>query len=108
MVHTRIYVIECEKQGYYYVGSTLRLPWERLREHKEGHGSSWTTRHGYGKCVLMIEVPPKTCQELEDKMTCWLQGRYGWRYVRGGRPNGYLREKDETLAARIDGVTRPD
>ena len=26
----------------------------------------------------------------------------------GGRPNGYLREKDETLAARIDGVTRPD
>ena len=92
-MHTRVYVIECESEGYYYVGSTVRLPWQRLQEHKDGYGSSWTSKHGYKKCVVMIEVPPKMCKELEDKLTCWLQGRYGWRYVRGGDRTALCEEK---------------
>ena len=42
----RVYVAECETPGYFYVGSTVRLPHEREQEHREGWGSHWTSRHG--------------------------------------------------------------
>ena len=79
MVHTRVYVVQCKTPGYFYVGSTSRLPYLREREHKAGWGCEWTKRHGFVRTVLMI-----LCKQLEDALTVWLQCRYGYRYVRGG------------------------
>ena len=39
----RVYVIECETPGHFYVGATSRLPYIREREHKEKWGAKWTT-----------------------------------------------------------------
>ncbi len=80
----RVYVVECKTPGYWYVGSTTRLPYMREREHASGHGSHWTTLHGFKRMVLMELVPKGTCKALEDALTVWLQCRFGWRFVRGG------------------------
>ena len=84
MVYTRVYVVQCKTPGYFYVGSTLRLPYLREMEHQDGWGSQWTIKHGFERMVLMMLVPPKQCKELEDALTVWLQCRYGYRFVRGG------------------------
>ena len=80
----RVYVVECETPGYFYVGATSRLPYVRTMEHREGYGSQWTSRHGFKRMVLMQLVPPDAGKTLEDELTVWLQCRYGWRFVRGG------------------------
>ena len=82
----RVYVVECETPGYFYVGSTSRLPYVREHEHKEraGHGAQWTQLHGFKRMVFMKRVPQEACKELEDSLTVWLQCRYGYRFVRGG------------------------
>ena len=62
----RVYVIECETSGYFYVGSTVRLPHEREQEHREGWGSHWTSRHGFKRMLVMEMVPGPACDRLED------------------------------------------
>ena len=84
MVYTRVYVVQCKTPGYFYVGSTLRLPDMREKEHRDGWGSQWRIKHGFERMVLMMLVPPEQCKELEDALTVWLQCRYGYRFVRGG------------------------
>jgi predicted GIY-YIG superfamily endonuclease len=81
----RVYVVQCTTPGYFYVGSTVRLPYLREMEHREGWGSQWTTKHGFEKMLFMKLVPPLACEELEDALTVWLQARYGYRFVRGGK-----------------------
>ena len=83
-VFTRVYVVECKTPGYFYVGSTTRVPHYRIEEHESGNGCQWTKKHGYQRMVLMMVVPQALCQRLEDDLTVWLQCRYGWRFVRGG------------------------
>ena len=83
-VYLRVYVVQCKTPGYFYVGSTSRLPYLRESEHREGWGCQWTKRHGFERMVLMLLVPPAACKWLEDALTVWLQCRYGYRFVRGG------------------------
>jgi hypothetical protein len=80
----RVYVIECKTPGHFYVGATSRLPYIREREHKEKWGSKWTTLHGFKRTVFTRIVPQICCAELENMLTVHLQGRYGYRFVRGG------------------------
>ena len=84
MLYTRVYVVQCKAPGYFYVGSTYRLPYLRECEHRDGWGCQWTKKHGFERLVLMLLVPPAACKELEDMLTVWLQCRYGYRFVRGG------------------------
>ena len=44
-VYTRVYVVQCKTPGYFYVGSTTRLPYLREAEHREGWGSQFTIKH---------------------------------------------------------------
>ena len=85
-VYCRVYVVQCRTPGYFYVGSTMRLPYLREREHREesNFGAQWTKKHGFRRMVFMSLVPRAACKELEDDLTVWLQCRYGWRFVRGG------------------------
>ena len=83
-VYTRVYVVRCKTPGYFYVGSTTRLPYLREAEHREGWGSQFTIKHGFEKMLFMLVVPQAICKQLEDDLTVWLQCRYGWRFVRGG------------------------
>lgn len=93
VVYTRVYVIQCKKPGYFYVGSTSRLPYLRVAEHREGWGAKWTTKHGFKRLVLMLIVPQSLCTKLEDDLTVWLQCRYGWRFVRGGNRTATCEKK---------------
>jgi predicted GIY-YIG superfamily endonuclease len=81
----RVYVVRCKTPGHFYVGSTTRLPYIREMEHREGYGSHWTRKHGFDEMVFMVLVPPAACERLEDALTVWLQCRYGFRFVRGGK-----------------------
>ena len=80
----RIYVIRCKKPGYWYVGQTTRLPWERLAEHDAKAGSIWTSRHGTDCMVFSAIVPSASADTLESQLTMVLMARYGWAQVRGG------------------------
>ena len=84
MVYSRVYVVQCNTPGYFYVGSTTRLPYLREAEHRDGWGCQWTIKHGFQRMILMEIVPPAQCKRLEDALTVWLQCRYGYRFVRGG------------------------
>ena len=80
----RIYVIRCAQSGYWYVGQTTRLPWERLAEHKMGKGSMWTRKHGTDCMVFSAIVPNEQADTLESQLCAVLMARYGWGTVRGG------------------------
>ena len=80
----RIYVCETNTPGYYYVGTTLRLPHHREREHRLGHGSRFTSKHGFRRFVFMELIEPGTGVNLEDDLTLALMARFGWGAVRGG------------------------
>ena len=60
----RIYVIRCAQSGYWYVGQTTRLPWERLAEHKAGEGSAWTRRYGTDCMIFSARVPAAQADTL--------------------------------------------
>ena len=81
MCYPRVYVCELETPDHFYVGTTLREPWHREREHAEGWGAKFTSKHGFKRMLFM---PQRACKQLEDALTVWLQCRYGWRFVRGG------------------------
>ena len=97
-IYTRVYVVQCKTPGYFYVGSTSRLPYLREQEHKDGWGCEWTKKHGFVRTVLMMLVPQPMCKQLEDALTVWLQCRYGYRYVRGGGPHRDMRKE----VAKVD------
>ena len=80
----RVYIVECQTPGYFYVGSTSRVPYLREDEHRNGHGSHWTSKHGFKRMLFMKVVPQEICQQLEDDLTVWLQATLGYRFVRGG------------------------
>ena len=67
-IYTRVYVVQCKTPGYFYVGSTSRLPYLREQEHKDGWGSKWTEKHGFERMVLMMIVPQPLCKQLEDAL----------------------------------------
>ena len=89
----RVYVVECETPGHFYVGSTTRLPYVREMEHREGWGSQWTRKHGFKRMLFMMMVPPQACERLEDDLTVWLQCEFGYRYVRGGKRTATCEKK---------------
>ena len=93
MKYCRVYVVECNTPGYFYVGSTTRLPYLREGEHRDGWGADWTIKHGFKRMVFMLVVPQPYCQQLEDALTVWLQCRYGWRFVRGGNRTATCEKK---------------
>ena len=94
MVHTKIYVIECNTPRFWYVGSTFRELYDRIAEHENSYGSLWTRRHGFRRMVMWADVPSYACSILEDELTEWLMHQYGVHNVRGGnyvncRPDCY-------------------
>ena len=83
-MYPRIYVCELQTPGYYYVGTTLREAHHREREHAEGWGSQFTTKHGFKRMLFAELVRPGTSSRLEDDLTLALMCRYGWGACRGG------------------------
>ena len=76
-----IYILKLEK-GKYYVGTTSDLQ-QRLREHRQGHGSSWTNKYK----PIRIEKSRKVNGSPgldEDKETKECMKKYGIKNVRGG------------------------
>ena len=82
--YERVYVIQCENKKF-YVGSTLRLMYDRWLEHRDGYGSRWTAHHAAKRVVCCTLVPEGTSGRLEDELTRYLMAKYGWGQVRGGR-----------------------
>ena len=52
MTHTKIYVVECRTPNHFYVGSTYRELYARIKEHEDDYGCLWTRRHGFRRMVL--------------------------------------------------------
>ena len=84
MVHTKIYVVECETPFFWYVGSTFRELYARIDEHEAKYGCKWTQRHGFRRMAMWADVPSYACSVLEDELTEWLMHEYGVHNVRGG------------------------
>ena len=82
--YPRIYVCELDTPDHFYIGTTLREPHHREREHAEGHGSKFTTKHGFKRMLFAQLVEPGTSGRLEDDLTIALMCRYGWGACRGG------------------------
>ena len=83
-MYPRVYVCELKTPDHFYVGTTLRLPHHREREHAEGWGSMFTTKHGFKSMLFAKLVQPGTASRLEDDLTVELMCRHGWGSVRGG------------------------
>ena len=77
MVHTKIYVVECETPFFWYVGSTFRELYARIDEHEAKYGCKWTQRHGFRRMAMWADVPSYACSVLEDELTEWLMHEYG-------------------------------
>lgn len=75
-----IYVLECEDSKY-YVGSTGRLPRERVLEHFTTGGSGWTKIYKPTDVLAVIEPADRFD---EDKYTKIYMEKYGVDRVRGG------------------------
>ena len=84
MTYPRIYVCSLQTPGYYYVGCTLREAHHREREHAEGGGSRFSTRHKFKQMMFAELVKPGTASTLEDDLTIALMCRFGWGACRGG------------------------
>ena len=82
--YPRVYVCELDTPNHFYVGTTLRLPHHREREHAEGNGSKFTSKHGFKRMLFAQLVEPGTSSRLEDDLTIALMCRYGWGACRGG------------------------
>jgi predicted GIY-YIG superfamily endonuclease len=83
-MYPRVYVCELRTPEHFYVGTTLREPWHREREHAEGWGAKFTTKHGFKSMLFAEIVQPGTASRLEDDLTVALMCRYGWGACRGG------------------------
>ena len=81
----RLYVAQCGTKDHFYVGTTLRIPYMRDREHRERtFGAAWTRQHGYRGMLTCDLVDPGHASTLEDDMTKYLMSIYGKHAVRGG------------------------
>ena len=83
-MYPRVYVCELQTPDHFYVGTTLREPHYREREHAEGHGSKFTRLHGFKRMMFAQLVQPGTSGRLEDDLTVALMCRFGWGACRGG------------------------
>ena len=90
-----LYVLRLLPPAHFYVGTTLRPFGKRLGEHKKGHGSKWSTRHGFHSVVEHYEVPVREASRLEDEKTIELMRAHGWQGIRGGNFT-YAQDDDET------------
>ena len=84
MPYPRIYVCELNSPDHFYVGTTLRLPYEREREHREGWGSKFTKKHGFKEMLFHKLLREGTSSTLEQDLTIALMCRYGCGQCRGG------------------------
>ena len=74
-----LYVLQLTN-GKYYVGKTTDMN-RRYKEHKDGIGSSWTSKY---KPVKILEVRPVKDTYDENNTTKDLMKKYGMNNVRGG------------------------
>ena len=79
-----LYVLRLVPPQHFYVGTTLQIFKDRLKEHRDGHGSIWSARHGFHSVVEHYEVPVREASRLEDEKTIELMRAHGWQGVRGG------------------------
>ena len=93
-----LYVLQLEK-GRWYVGSTIRYPGNRIREHREGCGCKFTKRFPMVRVTHCFPVDMMRASQLENETWMWLARRYGPEMVRGG---------DVTIDAPIPGFLLPD
>ena len=80
-----VYVIRCKDPNKYYVGSTYRHWGVRVQEHKDGYGSRFTKKYGFGRIIKRIPCALADLGRLENQI--WLYyARYvcGPKNVRGG------------------------
>ena len=76
-----LYVLRLNPPRHFYVGTTVPPFEDRLKEHNEGRGSIWTTRHGVHSVVEHYVVPNGWGSRLENEKTI--------DYIRlAGRPRG--------------------
>jgi len=74
-----VYVLECQR-GKYYIGRTKDVDL-RIKQHKEGTGSSWTRLYPPIRLMELVTL----CSPLdEDKVTKQYMMEYGIDNVRGG------------------------
>jgi predicted GIY-YIG superfamily endonuclease len=77
----KLYVLKCEKQKY-YIGKTDRINClDRIQEHFENNGSSWTRKY---KPIEIIETIETTNTIDEDVYTKKYMNIHGIDNVRGG------------------------
>lgn len=79
-----LYVLKLETPNHFYVGTTIRALEARLKEHREGWGSIWSTRHGFHSVVESYEVPLCSASTLENEKVIEYMDRFGWQGIRGG------------------------
>ncbi len=103
-MYPRVYVCELQTPDHFYVGTTLREPHYREREHAEGKGSKFTRLHGFKRMLFAQLVPPGTSGRLEDDLTVALMCRFGWGACRGGdrtaQDESMLRNSQAARSAR--------
>ena len=92
--YPRVYVCELTTPNYFYIGTTLREPQHREREHREGWGSQFSKKHGFKRMLFAQLVKPGTARALEDDLTVALMCRYGWGACRGGN---FVAQKERVL-----------
>ena len=74
-----LYVLQLEG-GKYYVGKTTNVP-IRYKQHKEGHGSVWTSMY---RPLKIVEVRRLKDEYDENNTTKQYMKKYGVDNVRGG------------------------
>ena len=75
-----LYILKL-KNGKYYIGTTNKDISDRLQEHIDGNGSSWTRKH---KVLKLDKALPDCDRYDEDKWTKKYMNKYGIENVRGG------------------------
>ena len=75
-----VYILECE-QGKYYVGRTERTVIDRVEEHFQNYGSSWTKKY---KPIKVVKIYENAHELDEDLYTRYYMKFYGIENVRGG------------------------
>jgi len=80
-----VYVLRLQGDKY-YVGQS-KHPKQRIKEHFDGKGSSWTRLHKPIEVVHVIETKFthwRAALEVETALTLELMRSHGWQNVRGG------------------------
>ena len=78
-----LYILQLQK-GRWYVGTTLRHPHERFREHREGWGCKFTRRYPMVRVSHCFPVDVDRASQLENECWMWLARQHGPEMVRGG------------------------